>query len=206
MQVPTRVRIGSMSFEHPEGSVRAAGQGFSSDIQRVKLTRALAPAMCSSETSFPIDRRWPRSVDSHPCDRKNSQGWGTGHSSAVICIALWLAVLLTASSVMAQDAAPATAVPVPIQAPITTPDPSAQAPQTPEGTAVTPRPIAIVPLDSKISGAAAEVTGGPTGPLPPAARPPWSLCPIEARCACALRQRSSWPPTTAPLPAKFPAC
>ena len=81
-------------------------------------------------------------------------------SSAAICISLRLAVLITASLLMAQDAPPATAVPAPVQAPITTPDPSAQTPQTLEGTAITPRPIAIVPLDSKISGAAAEVTGG----------------------------------------------
>jgi hypothetical protein len=37
---------------------------------------------------------------------------------------------------------------------------AAQAPPTPDSTAITPRPIAIVPLDSKIPGAAAEVTGG----------------------------------------------
>jgi len=35
-----------------------------------------------------------------------------------------------------------------------------QASQTPEGATVAPRPIAIVPLDSKIPGAASEVTGG----------------------------------------------
>jgi hypothetical protein len=64
---------------------------------------------------------------------------------------------MTAPLLSAQDAPPVTAVPAPVQAPITIPDPSAQ---TPEGSAITPRPIAIVPLDSKIPGAAAEVTGG----------------------------------------------
>jgi hypothetical protein len=46
------------------------------------------------------------------------------------------------------------------QTPNTGQTPTAQAPPTPDTTAITPRPIAIVPLDGKIPGAAAEVTGG----------------------------------------------
>jgi hypothetical protein len=117
----------------------------------------LAPAGRFSWNSLFVNRRWPRSVDFHPCGRKKSQGWGTGHSSSLICITLWLAVLITAPLLSAQEAPPATAVPPPVQVPITIPNPSAQ---TPEGSPITPQPIAIVPLDIKIPGAAAEVTGG----------------------------------------------
>jgi hypothetical protein len=63
---------------------------------------------------------------------------------------------------IAAPAAPANQTPAATQTPA--PD-AAQAPQSPapqsrEGLAVASRPIAIVPLDTKIPGAAAEVTGG----------------------------------------------
>jgi hypothetical protein len=54
-------------------------------------------------------------------------------------------------------AAPANQTPAATQAPAPG---AAQAPQPAESTSIPPRPIAIVALDSKIPGAAAEVTGG----------------------------------------------
>ena len=93
----------------------------------------------------------------------------TLHRICVPGILALASALAVAPSVPAQEAAPQTS-----QTPQSTPTPAAElapqatptgqepapAPQLPEGAAVAPRPIAIVPLDSKIPGAAAEVTGG----------------------------------------------
>lgn len=57
------------------------------------------------------------------------------------------------------EQAPQTAPTLQTPAAAQAPD-AAQSPQTAQGTAIEPRPIAIVPLDSKIPGFAAEVTGG----------------------------------------------
>jgi hypothetical protein len=64
---------------------------------------------------------------------------------------------IAAPAAPAAQAPPAAAAPDRVQAPA--PD-AAQPAQPVEGAAVTPRPIAIVALDSKMPGAAAEVTGG----------------------------------------------
>ena len=55
--------------------------------------------------------------------------------------------------------APPVALPASQAAPAVQP-PAVETPQVAEGGEIAPRPIAIVPLDSKIPGAAAEVTGG----------------------------------------------
>jgi len=59
-----------------------------------------------------------------------------------------------------QQAAPAPAVPPVPQSDSAAQQPAAPVRTEPEGGAIAPRPVAIVPLDSKIPGAAAEVTGG----------------------------------------------
>ena len=82
--------------------------------------------------------RFRRCVDSHPCDGKKSQGWGTGLLfGAMVLLSPWIA-------------------PAPLlhsQEPAATPAAAAPAAQTESG------PIAIVPLDSKNPDAAAKVTG-----------------------------------------------
>jgi len=82
---------------------------------------------------------------------------------AVLTLALTSAPALYAQSLdpmppeIVAPAAPASQTPAATQA--TAPD-AAQAPRAAESTSIAPRPIAIVALDSKIPGAAAEVTGG----------------------------------------------
>jgi hypothetical protein len=82
--------------------------------------------------------RFRRCVDSHHCDGKKSQGWGTGLLfGAMVLLSPWIA-------------------PAPLlhsQEPAATPAAAAPAAQTESG------PIAIVPLDSKNPDAAAKVTG-----------------------------------------------
>jgi hypothetical protein len=94
---------------------------------------------------------------------------GTARLTGLARHAALAGVLLTTRLLCAQSTPPEPAIQIP---PATVAPPTAQAPQEPQaaGGAQTPqpsqsgdaeaRPIAIVPLDSKIPGAAAEVTGG----------------------------------------------
>jgi hypothetical protein len=83
-----------------------------------------------------------------------------------LSVALAASARLPAQETATQSPQTPQAAPAPVAAPAPQPVPTAQepantaSPPPAEGTAITPRPIAIVPLDSKIPGAAAEVTGG----------------------------------------------
>jgi hypothetical protein len=67
-----------------------------------------------------------------------------------------VAALAFAPSLFAQDAPPVQ----PSQAPQSSSTAPGEPPQTPQATSIEARPLAIVPIDSKIPGFAAEVTGG----------------------------------------------
>ncbi len=66
---------------------------------------------------------------------------------------------MAASGLWAQSTAPDQAAPAAQTVPVVQLPAAAQAPPMPEGASMAPRPIAIVPLDSKIPGFASEVTG-----------------------------------------------
>jgi hypothetical protein len=88
---------------------------------------------------------------------------GTARLIGLARLAAVAGVILAARSLYAQSTPPEPPIQIP---PATVAEPAAQAPltaQAPEAPPNAPgesRPIAIVPLDSKIPGAAAEVTGG----------------------------------------------
>jgi hypothetical protein len=133
------------------------GAGFSPYIGPAKMKWASVPEARLSGDPLVAYRRWPRSVGSHPSTRKKIKKCCTRHASA---FALCLIILIMVPLLIAQDAAPAAPLPPPNQVPIAIPDAAAQTAPPQDGSAVTTHPIAIVPLDSKIPGAAAEVTGG----------------------------------------------
>jgi hypothetical protein len=79
---------------------------------------------------------------SHSCDRKKSQAWGRRQFLGIVCLPLFLPSLLAAPLLHAQTA----------------PAPQAAAPEIGSSNS-TAAPIAIVPLESNNTDAAAKVTG-----------------------------------------------
>ncbi len=189
MQVPFRVWIHRASPIGTEFLLVLKGHGFSLAIRRPKWIAALAAeGMHIVERTFPQGLKPPASAHAlvarlkpRPFKTQARSDWAMRHSEGtrprpfkarrfgsparfsadrVACHCWLVAAILTAAQLLSAQAPQ----PVPdAQAPETTP--AAQAPaasqtaQADKLAAPDARPIAIVPLDSEISGSAAEVTG-----------------------------------------------